>query len=205
MQKDDESDSWQKLIKDVKPLKDHNMYFEIDQPSLPPAKLNYSQKADQEEEKQKKDQKGYSKRSITRSTKRSLSTDSVKETIKHLTQNNTPFPLPMMRQERQKYIFEEKLDLHGCSQDLAYTNLVKFLYNCRIRGKLRTLVITGKGSPRDSAGYETPTPYGILHQALNRWLRYDDMARMIAYFAYARAEDGGEGAFYLRLRAKIKN
>jgi DNA-nicking Smr family endonuclease len=86
---------------------------------------------------------------------------------------------------------EAKLDLHGMTQDKAYAALRRFVARCEKQGKRTLLVITGKG---------LRTGGGVLKRMLPLWLEETDMRRKIVTLRAARPEDGGDGAFYIRLK-----
>lgn len=93
---------------------------------------------------------------------------------------------------RGKREMEAKLDLHGMGQAGAYEALHRFITRSRARDVRNLLVITGKGR----AGG------GVLRRLLPLWLEEAGLRSAILAFTPARREDGGEGAFYIRLRKK---
>ncbi|NIJ42255.1 DNA-nicking Smr family endonuclease [Parvibaculum indicum] len=104
---------------------------------------------------------------------------------------------------------EATLDLHGHTQERAYTVLASFLTRARSRGYRLVLVITGKGdSPyarhtlHGNDFYNVPERPGILRAALPRWLEESRFRAIVAGFQPAHPRHGGGGAFYVRLRRK---
>lgn len=87
---------------------------------------------------------------------------------------------------------EARIDLHGMGQAEAYDALVRFIARSRARDVRNLLVITGKGRVGG----------GVLRRLLPLWLEEAGLRTNILAFAQARREDGGEGAFYIRLRKK---
>jgi DNA-nicking Smr family endonuclease len=94
------------------------------------------------------------------------------------------------KMRRGKIKIEARIDLHGLTQNEAYKNLEKFLYNCRAEGLRSVLVITGKG-----LGGE-----GVLRAAVPKWLNEGHNQQIIRAFSYAAPKDGGEGALYVMLK-----
>jgi DNA-nicking Smr family endonuclease len=82
-----------------------------------------------------------------------------------------------------------RLDLHGYTQAQAQQALLQFLASSRQQGFTWILVITGKG---------TMSGGGILRTHLPLWL--DQLPHLVSGYAQARIEDGGSGAFYVRLK-----
>ena len=104
---------------------------------------------------------------------------------------------------------EATLDLHGHTQERAYTVLASFLTRARARGFRLVLVITGKGdSPyarhtlHGNDFYNVPERPGILRAALPKWLEESRFRAIVAGFQPAHPRHGGGGAFYVRLRKK---
>lgn len=88
-----------------------------------------------------------------------------------------------------------KLDLHGLTQDQAYSRLETFLFNA-ISNKIKVvMVITGKGKGEEG---------GILRQKLPLWLENMSLAKHIISYTHAAQHHGGLGAYYIYLRTRIK-
>lgn len=85
---------------------------------------------------------------------------------------------------------EGRLDLHGMTQDEALFALSRFIPSAATQGKRTLLVITGKGAMMQ----------GVLRRMLPLWLEQDSLKRHILAYSPAKPKDGGEGAFYIRLR-----
>ncbi len=83
------------------------------------------------------------------------------------------------------------LDLHGHNQTTGRAALTRFLLTSQRRGVRTVIVITGVGR----AGH------GILKQRLPVWLAEPDLRPLVSGFAQAHRAHGGEGAFYVFLRA----
>lgn len=87
---------------------------------------------------------------------------------------------------------EGKIDLHGMTQDEAYRALQRFVTRAHAQHKRTVLVITGKG--RVSQGG------GVLRRLLPMWVAEADLKSCVLACTPAAIKDGGDGAFYLRLR-----
>lgn len=87
---------------------------------------------------------------------------------------------------------EGRVDLHGLSQDEAYSLLFSFLHRAHAGGIRYVLVITGKGS---SSGGD-----GILRRAVPAWLSTPAFRPLVSSHDHAARNHGGSGALYVRLR-----
>lgn len=96
-----------------------------------------------------------------------------------------------------KWKIDKKIDLHGMTQAAAKAALEKFILTAQKQDKRTLLIITGKGS-RSTGG-------GVLRRMLPHWLELPPLKGITLALTPARPEDGGEGAFYLRLRKKKIN
>jgi DNA-nicking Smr family endonuclease len=89
---------------------------------------------------------------------------------------------------------DARIDLHGMSQDRAFSALIGFLRAAQARGHRTVLVITGKGRG-DSAR-------GILRGAVPQWLARPDLRVLVLGIEEAGRRHGGTGALYVRLRRR---
>ncbi len=87
-----------------------------------------------------------------------------------------------------------RIDLHGLTEAEAHAALVRFIAYSQAEGRRVVLVITGKGSGGEGRG--------VLRRAVPHWLAGRDLARLIVSFGPAHQTHGGDGALYVRLRAK---
>ncbi|SFU08890.1 Smr/MutS family protein [Mesorhizobium sp. YR577] len=87
---------------------------------------------------------------------------------------------------------EGRVDLHGLTQDQAYSLLLSFLTRAYAGGVRYVLVITGKGS---SSGGE-----GVLRRAVPAWLMTPPFRMFVSSHDHAARNHGGSGALYIRLR-----
>lgn len=95
---------------------------------------------------------------------------------------------------RKKWAIDKTLDLHGMTQAAAHQALLRFIAAAERLEKRTLLVITGKGS-RLAGG-------GVLRRLLPLWVEEAPLRAKVLAITPARLEDGGDGAFYIRLRKK---
>ena len=88
--------------------------------------------------------------------------------------------------KKNKFIPEQKLDLHGQTTDQAYQNLQKVILSSHAKNMRGVLVITGKS--------------GVLNKDVPRWLQAPPFAEVILSVKKAKQEHGGDGALYVLLR-----
>jgi len=91
-----------------------------------------------------------------------------------------------------KLEIEGKLDMHGLTQELAFTNLIRFVDRAFSDGKRCVLVVTGKGNLKDGGG--------VLRNQLPAWLNSPQIRSKILMFTRAQPKDGGSGAVYILLK-----
>lgn len=111
--------------------------------------------------------------------------------------NQSP-DLPKLDQPTAKKIakgrlpIEDRIDLHGLTQNEAYARLLRFIESRQRNGVRTVLVITGKGSRGE----------GVLRQAVPRWLAENDFRKMVIGHHESHQNHGGTGAIYVRLRKR---
>lgn len=76
------------------------------------------------------------------------------------------------------------LDLHHCTEQIAFEKLLNFIQRAHALGERRILVITGRS--------------GVLHQHVPKWLRV--MTGYVRDVTHAPVNLGGEGALIVSLR-----
>lgn len=100
---------------------------------------------------------------------------------------------------------DARIDLHGMRQHEAQDALRAFIWRAHARGHRTVLVITGKGSRQRQPHPDAP-PWavgsGILRRAVPQWLASGDMRAAVLGVEPAHVSHGGEGALYVRLRAR---
>lgn len=94
---------------------------------------------------------------------------------------------------------EARIDLHGMRQAEAHSQLKSFLHHHHAVGHRVVLVITGKGASADLAF--RPDERGVLRRMAPHWLAAPDLRTIVLGFSVASRRHGGDGAFYVRLRA----
>ena len=105
-----------------------------------------------------------------------------------------PLPVNRVRELKRGAIrIDFQLDLHGLTRDEALQSLASFVTGAYNRGQKAVLVITGKGnrSPGEP----------VLQGAVTGWLREKGKG-MVAEFAPAPRDMGGNGAFVVFLKGK---
>ncbi|HEY5974193.1 MAG TPA: Smr/MutS family protein [Geobacteraceae bacterium] len=103
-----------------------------------------------------------------------------------------PLPVNRMRQLRRGAIrIDYELDLHGLAREEALEALATFIGGAYQRGQQGVLVITGRGN--NSPGEP------VLQGAVANWLRNAGRG-VVAEFAMAPRQMGGEGAFVVFLK-----
>lgn len=96
------------------------------------------------------------------------------------------------RLRRGQIAIEAQIDLHGLTQDEAFTAIQGFLAESLQAGRRCVLVITGKGTARDGGG--------VLRSAVPRWLTEGIYREHLIGIAVAFPQHGGDGALYVLLR-----
>lgn len=127
---------------------------------------------------------------------------SLKTAPKTVRQIGRPKPPPKIglaqkakrRLSRGHIEIEARLDLHGLTAAQAHRTLIGFVSSAIAQDKKWLLVITGKGLRGE----------GKLRRAFADWLSSPPLAGQIAEYGNAAPNHGGDGAFYLRLRAHAK-
>lgn len=92
---------------------------------------------------------------------------------------------------------DERIDLHGLTQEAAHSALRHFLVAARSRGARIVLVITGKG--KSGSALEVHDR-GVLRRAVPHWLGDPTLRPLVVGFEEAHLAHGGAGAIYVRLR-----
>ena len=96
---------------------------------------------------------------------------------------------------RGRMDIDDRIDLHGMTQEAAHYRLIGFLMEAHRRRLSVVLVITGKGDGSWDGR-------GVLKRVVPGWLKVAPVAALVAGFAEAHAYHGGAGALYVRLRRK---
>lgn len=87
-----------------------------------------------------------------------------------------------------------QFDLHGFTQTSGEAALREFLKNA-VHKKWRWVrVITGKGSPKNPS---------VLREQTPKW--FQKMPEFVTGYTFAKPDDGGKGAFYVKIRRKTRS
>ena len=89
---------------------------------------------------------------------------------------------------------DAKIDLHGLRVIEAEKLLYSFLLNQYSKNNRNILVVSGKGLMGK----------GVIRSNIRNWFKGEVLSKIIYVFNSAAPKDGGEGAFYVKLR-KNKN
>jgi DNA-nicking Smr family endonuclease len=93
---------------------------------------------------------------------------------------------------RGHMVIDDRLDLHGMTQDAAHARLSAVIARAYEAGRRCLLVITGKGRDGD----------GVLRAQVPRWLNEAPNRGRILGFSFARPQDGGDGALYVLVKRR---
>ena len=96
------------------------------------------------------------------------------------------------RIKRGKVDISARFDLHGHTQDSAWSALPAFLMREQARGSRCVIVITGKGRLGE----------GVLRRNFLRWLEMPQARSLVSGYAQAHPRHGGSGAFYVFLKRR---
>ena len=96
------------------------------------------------------------------------------------------------RFKRGEMAIDAKIDLHGLTQAEAHDRLQAFLGKAASGGKRCVLIVTGKGAGG----------WGVLRDAVPRWLNEPALRRYLLAYAQAQPRHGGAGALYALLKRK---
>ena len=94
------------------------------------------------------------------------------------------------RMQRGQVPIEDRLDLHGLTQEQAQKEVKAFIGTAVQKNFRHVLIITGKG--RDG--------HGILREKVPEWLKDAPLCNHLNAISHAHPKDGGKGALYIRLK-----
>lgn len=120
-------------------------------------------------------------------------------------QSKGPLPAIDRRAEqnlkRGKTEISATLDLHGMKQVEAHHALVRFIAQSAAHGHKAVLVITGKGSAKNSDDKIMPSERrGVLKTQVPLWLEEPGVRHYVVGLRAAGPRHGGSGALYVLLR-----
>ena len=91
---------------------------------------------------------------------------------------------------------DDRIDLHGKTQNEAHAALLSFLRKAQSNGAKFVLVITGKGGGARDDWSER----GVLKRQVPQWLKLPEFRGCVVGFEDAHVGHGGAGALYVRIR-----
>jgi DNA-nicking Smr family endonuclease len=97
------------------------------------------------------------------------------------------YQLPMEKLSSRQYknlVIESRIDLHGFTQEAAAQALVRFFLKAQESAHKWVLVISGKGE--------------VLQRFVPEW--FEQNSGLVIGYGFAEPKDGGQGAFYVRVR-----
>jgi len=174
---EEEQALWKSLTRSIKPLRASRSSAEPDEPTAQPARRVHSQP-----------EQAASRRAARSSAK-------------------PPALAPLDRRLKQRVArgrepIEARIDLHGMTQNEAHAALFRFLHRAQADGAKTVLVVTGKGSRRQSpsSARDFEREPGVLRRQVPLWLALPEFRPLVVGFDDAHAGHGGQGALYVRLR-----
>jgi len=104
--------------------------------------------------------------------------------------------------KREEFRPEAVLDLHGMTENQAFSAVENFVAKCYNRGLRCIIIVTGKGLPhQDDDIFATK---GILRKSVPQWLNLPHLRAAILVYKHPSAKLGGDGALYILLRRNRK-
>ncbi len=104
------------------------------------------------------------------------------------------------RFRRGEFPIEDRLDLHGKTEDAAYQAVSRFILKNHKSGRRCLLIITGKGHHGEDDGIFSTR--GLLKEKVPQWLNNDQLRPLILSIVKAQPRDGGDGALYVLLKRR---
>lgn len=100
--------------------------------------------------------------------------------------------------KREEFACEAVLDLHGKTENDAFSVVEDFIVRSYNAGKRCVIIITGKGlSVHSDDIFATK---GILKKSVPQWLNAPRLRAMVLVYKHPSARLGGDGALYILLR-----
>ena len=91
-----------------------------------------------------------------------------------------------------KFQVHSMLDLHGYRLKEAEILFFEFIQNCFTLNIRNIMVISGKGEYGK----------GTIKLSIPVWITSTNLSSLIYFYSFAASKDGGDGAYYIRLRKK---
>lgn len=112
-------------------------------------------------------------------------------------------PQTESKARRGRITVERILDLHGLTQDAAWSRLRRFFQTAVDDGVRCVLVVTGKGRGATARSSDREIrPRGVLRARFLDWIEEEPLRSFVARAAKAAPRHGGDGAFYVFLKKK---
>ena len=89
-----------------------------------------------------------------------------------------------------RFTIHSKLDLHGYKLHDAEKNFYNFISKSHEQGNRNLLIITGKGQDGE----------GKIRKSFHTWINKNELSKLVIFYTHASPKDGGNGAYYVRLR-----
>ena len=108
--------------------------------------------------------------------------------------------------KKKNFFSTRSIDLHGYTLDRAHEACKKFIFKSYADKINKLIIITGKGlhSENENNPYASKD-LSILKYSVPNYIKKNlDLMSLIREISDAKIEDGGEGAFYIYLKKKIK-
>ena len=107
------------------------------------------------------------------------------------------------KMSRGQIDIDSTLDLHGMTQEEAKHAIINFIKVANKNNLKIILIITGKGISIESTNTRNKNRYerGVLNKNLPAWLQMPEVRDYVNGYRYANQKHGGEGAYYILLKA----
>lgn len=106
----------------------------------------------------------------------------------------------MRKFKREEFGVDGTLDLHGFTEEKAYTAVYNFITSSYLSKKRCVLIITGKGLSHPDE--DIFAPKGVLKDRVPQWLQIEELKQLILSYIHPSEKLGGSGALYILLRRK---
>ena len=107
------------------------------------------------------------------------------------------------KMSRGQIDIDSTLDLHGMTQEEAKHAIINFIKVANKNNLKIILIITGKGISSENTNTWNKNRYerGVLNKYLPAWLQMPEVRDYVNGYRYANQKHGGEGAYYILLKA----
>ena len=107
------------------------------------------------------------------------------------------------KMSRGQIDIDSTLDLHGMTQEEAKHAIINFIKVANKNNLKIILIITGKGISNENTSTRNKNIYerGVLNKNLPAWLQMPEIRDYVNGYRYANQKHGGEGAYYILLKA----